>query len=50
MPCVACREVVVDLVYAMVHATDDRLQWASSHSARISATANGDLARPQALA
>ena len=49
MPCVACREVVVDLVYATVHATDDRLQWASSHSAGISATANGDLTRPQAL-
>ena len=43
MPCVACKEVVVDAVYATVHATDDYLQWASSHRARTSATANGDL-------
>ena len=50
MPCVACREVVVDAVYATVHATDDYLRWASSHCARTSATANGDLARPQDLA
>ena len=50
MPCVACREVVVDAVYATVHATDDYLRWASSHCARASATANGDLARPQDLA
>ena len=44
MPCVACREVVVGAVYATVRATDDYLQWASSHCARTSATANGDLA------
>ena len=50
MPCVACREVVVDAVYAMVHATDDYLQWASSHCARTPATANGELARPRDLA
>ena len=50
MPCVACREVVVGLVCATVHATDDCLQWASSHSARTFVTSNGDLARPQALA
>ena len=36
--------------YPTVHATDDYLQWASSHCARTSATANGDLVRPQALA
>ena len=46
MPCVVCREVVVDAVYATVHATDDYLRWASSHCARTPATANGDLARP----
>ena len=39
----------VDAVYATVHATY-YLQWASSHCARTSATANGDLARPQDLA
>ena len=39
MPCVARREVVVDAVYATVHATEDYLQWASSHCARTSATA-----------
>ena len=47
MPCVACREVVVDAVYATVHTTDDYLWWASSHCAGTSCTANGDLARPQ---
>ena len=46
MPCVVCREVVVDAVCATVHATDDYLRWASSHCARTPATANGDLARP----
>ena len=46
MPCVVCREVVVDTVCATVHATDDYLRWASSHCARTPATANGDLARP----
>ena len=46
MPCVVCREVVVGAVCATVHATDDYLQWASSHCARTPATANGDLARP----
>ena len=46
MPYVACREVVVGAVCATVHATDDCQQWASSHCARTSATANGDLARP----
>ena len=45
MPCVVCREVVVDAVCTMVHAMDDYLQWASSHCARTPATANGDLAR-----
>ena len=50
MPYVACREVVVDAVYARVHATDDYIRWASSHCARTSATANSDLARPQDLA
>ena len=29
MPCVACREVVVGVVCATVHATDDYLRWAS---------------------
>ena len=46
MPCVVCREVVVDAVCATVHATDDCLRWASSHCARTPATANGDLAQP----
>ena len=50
MPCVVCREVVVGAVCATVHATDDYLRWASSHCARTPATANGDLAQPQALA
>ena len=50
VPCVACREVVVGLVYATVHATDDCLRWASSHCARTFATANSDLPRPQAPA
>ena len=50
MPCVVCREVVVGPVSPTVHATDDYLQWASSHCARTPATANGDLAQPQALA
>ena len=47
MPCVVCREVVVDVVYATVHVTDDYLRWACSHCARTSATANGDLAQPK---
>ena len=42
VPCVVCREVVVVALYTTVHATD-YLWWTSSHCARTSDTAEGNL-------